>query len=30
MSEKTTIVIIEDNPDLRRVMEDYLQAKEDL
>ena len=30
MSEKTTIVIIEDNPDLRRVMDDYLQAQEDL
>lgn len=30
MSEKTTIVIAEDNPDLRRVMRDYLKTQEDL
>ena len=30
MSEKTTIVIVEDNPDLRRVMRDYLKSQEDL
>ena len=30
MSEKTTIVIVEDNPDLRRVMRDYLKTQEDL
>ena len=30
MSEKTTIVIVEDNPDLRRVMSDYLKSQDDL
>ena len=30
MGEKTTVVIVEDNPDLRRVTNDYLKTQEEL